>query len=430
MYEIDDIIASAEEDSSGYPDGDGGDSSWFIEPGTAAVKKADRHVFLYRETLLSDAAAEYFSVAGLGQGQKQRIVLWYGTRRFDAFIERTVHDPPRTRMIWKADFAGLLREKFPQWHDFFKKNRAESMDTPSLQFTKRPEPGQYDVGLEGMPPQEPGGEAQVPFSPGDVIDNSTLASAFRCSRQGAIRRSFATKSLVLVSDHTTSAFEDKWTGKTFHFTGMGLGGESLALHQNKALAESRENGVNLYLFEVFKEGQYVYIGEAGLAENPYLSRQPDTGKNPRDVYIFPLQLRSHKPPPAPKKELLQTKEEITHWKIQKMPLDELEFQARYALKEGGKREVVSEVYERDQLVSEYAKRRANGTCQLCGQPAPFSDRYGDPFLEIHHIVPLPEGGPDTIENVVALCPNCHRKVHILQLPGDVARLRSIAGKRN
>ncbi|MFU8787539.1 MAG: HNH endonuclease [Methylobacter sp.] len=32
-------------------------------------------------------------------------------------------------------------------------------------------------------------------------------------------------------------------------------------------------------------------------------------------------------------------------------------------------------------------------------------------MEVHHIVPLSQGGEDTIEYVVALCPNCHRKRH-------------------
>jgi 5-methylcytosine-specific restriction protein A len=75
-------------------------------------------------------------------------------------------------------------------------------------------------------------------------------------------------------------------------------------------------------------------------------------------------------------------------------------------------------------VSEYAKRRAGGSCQLCNLPAPFKNHNGEPYLEIHHIVPIEEGGPDTIGNVAALCPNCHRKMHVLNLPADVVRLRN------
>jgi len=32
-------------------------------------------------------------------------------------------------------------------------------------------------------------------------------------------------------------------------------------------------------------------------------------------------------------------------------------------------------------------------------------------LEVHHKVPLAEGGDDTVENAIALCPNCHRHAH-------------------
>ncbi|CAN0604767.1 unnamed protein product, partial [Ectocarpus sp. 12 AP-2014] len=36
---------------------------------------------------------------------------------------------------------------------------------------------------------------------------------------------------------------------------------------------------------------------------------------------------------------------------------------------------------------------------------------GEPFLEVHHIIPLAESGHDAVENTMALCPNCHREAH-------------------
>lgn len=83
-------------------------------------------------------------------------------------------------------------------------------------------------------------------------------------------------------------------------------------------------------------------------------------------------------------------------------------------------------YVRDKYVSEYAKIRAHGRCQLCGQPAPFKDSSGRPYLETHHIIWLADGGDDSIENTVALCPNCHRKMHTLNLDEDVDKLLRIA----
>lgn len=56
--------------------------------------------------------------------------------------------------------------------------------------------------------------------------------------------------------------------------------------------------------------------------------------------------------------------------------------------------------------------RADGVCQSCGLPAPFKRKSNDQaYLEVHHKKPLAEGGEDTLENAIALCPNCHRKAH-------------------
>ncbi|WP_413817679.1 HNH endonuclease [Pseudomonas viridiflava] len=32
-------------------------------------------------------------------------------------------------------------------------------------------------------------------------------------------------------------------------------------------------------------------------------------------------------------------------------------------------------------------------------------------MEVHHKIRLADGGLDTLENAVALCPNCHRATH-------------------
>lgn len=74
--------------------------------------------------------------------------------------------------------------------------------------------------------------------------------------------------------------------------------------------------------------------------------------------------------------------------------------------------VYSFQYQRDPKVVAYALRKANGICGDCGGAAPFiSKTTGEAYLEVHHIKTLAEGGADTTDNVIALCPNCHRKRH-------------------
>ncbi|MCC7118538.1 MAG: HNH endonuclease [Anaerolineales bacterium] len=81
---------------------------------------------------------------------------------------------------------------------------------------------------------------------------------------------------------------------------------------------------------------------------------------------------------------------------------------------------------RDKEVVLEVHKRSNGVCELCGNNAPFKDLAGKPYLEVHHIVWLSWGGEDSIENAVALCPNCHRKMHLLNLAEDRNYLTQIA----
>lgn len=55
--------------------------------------------------------------------------------------------------------------------------------------------------------------------------------------------------------------------------------------------------------------------------------------------------------------------------------------------------------------------RADGICECCKKEAPFKTKKGEPYLEVHHKIPLAEDGDDIVENAEALCPNCHREKH-------------------
>jgi 5-methylcytosine-specific restriction protein A len=66
---------------------------------------------------------------------------------------------------------------------------------------------------------------------------------------------------------------------------------------------------------------------------------------------------------------------------------------------------------RDPLVKAWVLQNASGLCESCGQLAPFRTSENAPFLEIHHVKLLADSGSDTVENAVAVCPNCHRALH-------------------
>ncbi|CAA0117638.1 Uncharacterised protein [BD1-7 clade bacterium] len=70
------------------------------------------------------------------------------------------------------------------------------------------------------------------------------------------------------------------------------------------------------------------------------------------------------------------------------------------------------VYDRNPDVIAEVLARANGICEKCNKGAPFTRKSdGSPYLEVHHLIHLANGGDDTVENAVAVCPNCHREYH-------------------
>ncbi len=77
-----------------------------------------------------------------------------------------------------------------------------------------------------------------------------------------------------------------------------------------------------------------------------------------------------------------------------------------------KRQFIVTKVDRDPNVKAWVLRQAKGYCECCGKKAPFISLDNMPYLEVHHLHLLAEGGSDTPENAVAICPNCHRELHL------------------
>jgi len=73
--------------------------------------------------------------------------------------------------------------------------------------------------------------------------------------------------------------------------------------------------------------------------------------------------------------------------------------------------LISTAFVRSRLLVAYALRRSGGCCEACGKTPFRRFNGGEVYLEVHHIIPLASDGPDSEENVMALCPECHRFAH-------------------
>lgn len=249
---------------------------------------------------------------------------------------------------------------------------------------------------------------------GQAITNDELRTIFICGNMGGMRRSRTTNTLVIISDHTKGLYEDKWFGNTLHYTGMGKKGDQhINASQNRTLNESNTNGVDVFLFEVFEVNKYIYRGQVKLSETPYQEKQKDEDGILRNVWIFPVKVIDNHEVTIDK-EIIDNNYKKKEKKAKKLSDAEIEEKAKESQStKTSVRTTTSQTYQRNTYVAEYAKRRAKGICQLCSTPAPFKNRLGEPYLETHHIEWLSKGGADIIENTVALCPNCHKKMHIV-----------------
>ena len=194
-----------------------------------------------------------------------------------------------------------------------------------------------------------------------------------------MRRSKKTNSLVLVSNHYTSIYEDRWVDGLLHYTGMGQSGDQdLNRSQNRTLNESRSNGVSVHLFEVFgpKGTDYHYRGRVILDGDPFQESQLDEHSESRLVWVFPLRPLDSTDEPALSENELSSLQRHRSSLVSKMTDSQLANRILSKPVRVGKTSVTNSVFQRDPLVIEFAKRRAGGRCELCDSQAPFLGKQG------------------------------------------------------
>jgi len=81
---------------------------------------------------------------------------------------------------------------------------------------------------------------------------------------------------------------------------------------------------------------------------------------------------------------------------------------------------------RDTALSREVKIAQNFKCQLCSATIQLSD--GSYYAEAHHVKPLgrPYNGPDTIDNIICVCPTCHVLVDYKVVRLEEAKLPNVS----
>ena len=204
-------------------------------------------------------------------------------------------------------------------------------------------------------------------------------------------------------------YEDKFQPDgIFWYTGEGQVGDMQMIRGNAAIANHTQLGKSILLFESTPKGEVRFIGEADCLGH-HIEQRPDRNGALRNAIIFHLGIQ----PSVPTSRVGQ--KTAPHSQSRKLPakltLSELRSLALESVAESAPPgEKIVNVRVRTEAVRRYALKRANGMCEGCRSAAPFKAKDG-PFLEVHHVFRLADGGPDHPAMVAALCPNCHRRAH-------------------
>ncbi|MGF6428346.1 HNH endonuclease [Bradyrhizobium elkanii] len=188
----------------------------------------------------------------------------------------------------------------------------------------------------------------------------------------------------------------------FEYFGEGQIGDMVLQRGNLAIASHSVEGKSLLLFRKTSDGLR-FVGEM-VYEKHHFEKAPDREGKERSAIVFELR---------PLTAVVEKTEESVAVGAE-TSLEELRVLARAAaatVSEVSASTSIRTVYQRSQDVRNYVLARSLGNCEGCKSPAPFSRKDGSPYLEPHHIRRVSDGGPDDPSFVIALCPNCHRRVH-------------------
>lgn len=204
-------------------------------------------------------------------------------------------------------------------------------------------------------------------------------------------------------------YEDGWAeGGVFRYTGEGQVGDMQFAAGNQAIRDHAAEGKELLLFQALGKGKPVRFVGQFACEDWVMETRPDRDGRERQAIVFLL--RSLDTTEETPEELSAHRQEA-----EAADLDELRRRAYAAATPRSTPKAVratQTVYQRAEAVRVYVLERAKGTCECCGKAAPFMRRAGGPYLEPHHTRRVSDGGPDHPRWVGAICPNCHREIHL------------------
>ncbi len=327
--------------------------SWTLDSEARATKVLDKSAFLHGGTGVPFDIRHFFLDGELAPGESFPISLLLDGGGYAARIEMDNQPNPRSRLFWGSGFSEILRSRFP--HHYTEHLAGQPVESRVfLHLEKLSSPRTYKAYIAEESMSNDWSREELRGSVEAYLEMQ------RKERDGVpfTKKSYYEK-LSREFTRTEKAFEYRMQNISYIMSLMGrnwLSGLKPAKNVGAKVGAQIES----------------FIAELGAVKSP-------------PVVAFEIEAR-----------------EAAKRKVNAPP-------------EGNKLpgSSVAEVtqFKRDPGVKAWVLNAAKGMCECCESDAPFVGSNGQPYLEVHHVRRLSDGGSDTIGNAVALCPNCHRELH-------------------
>jgi len=195
----------------------------------------------------------------------------------------------------------------------------------------------------------------------------------------------------------------------FNYTGEGQEGDMKMTKGNLAIRDHQKNRKSIYLFEKVETG-YNFVGLCNYIDDR-IEKLNDRNGELRDAIVFRLDVKNIEEITSSINSVETPKAVYITKPSKGKSLQQLrEIALSSTPTHASTQEKIQSIQNRSTAIKLYAKKRANGICEGCNETAPFETKSG-PYLEVHHLTRLADGGADLPQNIIALCPTCHRKAH-------------------
>jgi 5-methylcytosine-specific restriction protein A len=244
----------------------------------------------------------------------------------------------------------------------------------------------------------------IPFQRGRGYSRTDIHDFIGGNRQKGISTPEGSHFILIFSGEGGKAFgyDDGWIDEsTFRYTGEGQSGDMVFKMGNLELRDHLKTGKRVLAFQKAANDMHIFLGEMVVIRWNHENLKDVHGKM-RKAIVFYLTLKDEEGDP----DDFDSEEDLDA--VDFNELRKRAYEASVDVTEKGK--TVANYRKRVHLIKVYTGRRAKGSCESCGREF-FTKVNGTLFFYGHHIEQVGLDGPDSPENVSAICSECHSVIH-------------------